>query len=857
MDEEFLADFEQEKVTSWDSHYISYEKIIKEMTQLFNTKRRAKTTKETNIITNELYEKNDKIINEMKNRQSFKNNININQILDSTGNLKNDIDSSSTNKIKSFFDLLDKEIKKIYIFYSSKEKDIYQNINKRIQNKQNIKNKTCEEILKEMDDLEYLSNLCLELLEFIHLNIRALKNILSILDDILNYESQTISYNYLKKYLSKDNSDLIYILSFKILDETILAIQGLFSDFRNSIKNNEEFKNNNELKSEYKEHKTNISKNIDNFDETHEQIFSELTRWKKFLDVNLDLPSSSKNSIFEDTSFVGDYIENKTIKKSFKKAEKKKNDNNEKIFLEQDKNSLDIESLESFKRDISDIFSNQEDCISKDTKKLLSEENIKNINFFYILVFFYYYSYFVIISILSKFKGQDGDEKYYGLIISIPSLGSLISQQYIKQIIKFNFKFVLIKSLFFSFCHFILCAIGFYKNNIYLLLIARFLLGLSSLDRLCKIYIDQYIPISKQINSNKSYLIYIYVGCILGLILSDVEMIIDDIIYIIEKKIEHESEYEYLYIISCFIFSIVSIIIIKYFKNPTDDQFKMFNELSIKYNKENRLTTKFFDKNEKEIIEKQDNLFQNANSLTNLSGENSLSYYSNKIKKEKYSYFTKVFFLLILFLICSQYISESNLISILKLLHQYKPGEYFSSYYLKIILLPLAYVISFLLQKYFLKIIFFKKSSKKILLAILFVLIIFKMILLIFYLAEIDDKEEIHNRIRLFGIFFIIIISEFFRIVIINLFIGLLPSNEFKCLCLKQSNIINIIDKLSRLFPGTFYMIIDIFQFEMKKNFLCLLLPELFILIFSFIICFCQRHLLKSHSLTRIIYNNN
>jgi hypothetical protein len=534
MEEEFLDIFEQEKVTSWDSHYISYEKIIKEMTQLFDTKRRAKTTKETNKITNELYEKNDKILNEMKNRQSFKNNNKINQILDSTGNLKNDIDSSSTGKIKSFFDLLDKEIKKIYIFYSSKEKDIYQNINKRIQNKQNIKNKSCEEILKEMDDLEYLSNLCLELLEFIYLNIRALKSILSILDDNLNYESQTISYNYLKKYLSKDNSDLIYILSFKILDETILAIQGLFGDCRNSLKNNEEFKNNNELKSEYKEHKKNIIKNVDNFDETHEQIFSELTRWQKFLDVNLDLPSSSKNSIFEDTTFVGDYIGKKTIKKkSFKKAEKKKNDNEKIIVEEPDTNSLDIELLESFKRDISDIFSNQEDYLSKDTKKLLSEENIKNIKFFYILVFFYYYSYFVIISIIKKLN--EG-KKYYGLIISIPSLGSLISQQYIKQIIKCNFKFVLIKSLFFVFCHFILCAISFDKPIIYLLLFARFLLGLSSLDRLCKIYIDQYIPISKQIKSNKSYLIYIYAGCILGLILSDVDMIINDIIYIIGKK---------------------------------------------------------------------------------------------------------------------------------------------------------------------------------------------------------------------------------------------------------------------------------------------------------------------------------
>ena len=663
MDEEFLSYFEQEKVTSWDNYYINYRELFKGITKLFETELDSVKIEEKKQKLVEFDEKNDAIIKEMKNIPLFKNNINNNINNVSYDNTNSDTDSSfSKNKIKPFFDLLDKEIKKIYNFYSSKEKDLYQNINKKIQNKENIKKKSCNEIIKEIDELEYLSNLCLELLEFIYLNILALKNILNTLDNIVNTQTQSISYNYLKKYLSQDNSDLIYILSFKILDETNLAIQGLFSEYGNCLKKNEEYNNNIELKTEYNEHKNNINNNFINFDETHEKLFNELTVWQKYLDINLDLPSSSNNSIFKDTTFVGDNSEKTIRTMSKRKVKKKKNSNKDNYLIGTlDMNLLDRDNL---MRDFSDIFSNQEDLFSKDSKHLLSRENLKNIQLFYILVFFYFYSYFVVISkvlYILKIKFQ-GFEIFYGIIISLPSLGSLISQLYITRIIKCNFKCVLIKSLFLVFCHYFLYILGIYQNDFYLLLIARFLLGLSSLDRLCKIYIDQCIPVSKQVKSNKKYLRNIYVGYIFGLIASYIEMIIVDFIFNSEnKKYDDKYKFEYLYIISGFIFLMLSIIVIFSFKNPNQEKFKMLKDSIIEYNKENRLITRLLDKDEKEEAEKQDNLFQTANILTHLSGENSLNNYSYEIKRQKSSYFTKVFLLLILFLISSLFTCELNL----------------------------------------------------------------------------------------------------------------------------------------------------------------------------------------------------
>jgi hypothetical protein len=264
----------------------------------------------------------------MKEKISFNDNIDNKNNHNYDININKEIDSSSLkDKIISFFNLIDKEIKKIYIFYSSKEKDLYQNINKKIKNKEIMKNNSCNDIFGEIDKLEYLSNLCLELLKFIYLNIRALLNILTILDNHLNTNADSISYKYLKKYLSKDNSDLIYILSFRVLDETILAIQGLLSEYKNCLKNSEEYLNNFELKNQYKEYKRNIKKNFENFDEIHEKIFNKLTVWQKYLDINLDLPSSSNHSIFEDTPFVGDYLGKKNKTKS--KIKVKNDDNND------------------------------------------------------------------------------------------------------------------------------------------------------------------------------------------------------------------------------------------------------------------------------------------------------------------------------------------------------------------------------------------------------------------------------------------------------------------------------------------------------------------------------------------------
>jgi hypothetical protein len=212
----------------------------------------------------------------------------------------------------------------------------------------------------------------------------------------------------------------------------------------------------------------------------------------------------------------------------------------------------------------------------------------------------------------------------------------------------------------------------------------------------------------------------------------------------------------------------------------------------------------------------------------------------------------------------SQFTSENNLMLIPKIKEDDdKSFDFFR--YLKIIVLSLAYLFSFLAQNLFLKKIYYKKSKKIILIFIFAFLIISKIPVIYQCISQIiknpgqSNNNQIditYDIIILISTFIMIIVSELLMIVIINLFIGLLPSNEFKFFCFKQSNIIIIIDKISRLIPGIICMIIGYFNNFEVIIIIIIISFELILNCLSFVFCICRGHLLKSHSLTRIIYNN-
>ena len=844
--ESFGQIFKSEKVTSWQKSYINYDELINDIKNIVKyLKMIVEENKNNKIIlkNNKAFQvKNNSKVNifggvetllasiKNKNTYSFLNkneNINENQ----EENRKKEIEE----KIKLFFQSLDKEIKKIYIFFSTKEKDIYQKINKKIQNKNNIKNKEINEILKEIDSIKYISELCKQIIMFIYWNIKALKNVLDFFGKSTKTITESLSYIYLKNFLAKNNSDLIYILNFKTLDETILSVEDLSKECEKVINKKKYFQNDREQLNQFNNFKDGIKSNIKDYNNTHENIFKELSEWQKYLNINLELPSSSHNSLFRNTSLTGDFVPSNKTKIVNDNKYLNQNYSNEEIdeyidddlnlykFNKKDKSILKeynlMHSNSLFKENLCRNFS-----FSSNKSKILSYENNRNLNIIYGFVFFYTYSYCIIICLLSQgyIALQENKNKYfylYGIIISLPILGNLLSLIYINILINKHFKLALFLSFFFVVSYYFLVITGIFMTyyefsnigtSIKVICIGRFLLGLSSLNLIGKEYINTYIPNQSQIKCNQNYLISTYCGYIISFFLIGIQASTKK-----EKNHHHNDTYHYLMIglisLSCIFSFIIGYITIQYFKDPKNKNFKkLSNNFSEKAKKNMIIFNMELEDEDKEIVDEQEQYFQNANNLALLSGVNYLKENTNEIELNKKAYLNKIFIFLIILLCASQYTSENCLIFLsvvsTKVFYNdnHKLGLFGNS---------ASFLISLFLQKIFLRKISQRNLNEKI-------LVFLSIISIIIISLDMFSFSRIPFDLKSFIFIFnslMIIIADFFKIITVNLFIKLLPFEDFTFLCFKSSNFIEFVNKIIKLMPGLLSLFLFI-PYEGNEN---------------------------------------
>jgi hypothetical protein len=284
-----------------------------------------------------------------------------------------------------------------------------------------------------------------------------------------------MSYGFIKKHLSKNNSNLLYILAFKTLDETILSADNLAREYEKVLNLNTDFKNDTEQQHQIKEIKDWMKSSITNYNKFYEKIFKELSEWQKYLNINLGLPSSSYKSIFKNTTLVGDYspFNKKVINIRYKSFDENYNMKSEDIiqnffkkFNDEDQKLLKSHNIELSESLMSDEDKDRISLISYKQNDIISIQNKINLNFLYFFSLFYNYSYCIFISFLysyfCKYKEKEKDDnksynKYYcpfGLYISFPYLGNIISQIYFDCFIKLNFKCFLCISIVFTFFYY-------------------------------------------------------------------------------------------------------------------------------------------------------------------------------------------------------------------------------------------------------------------------------------------------------------------------------------------------------------------------------------------------------------------
>ena len=232
-------------------------------------------------------------------------------------NSSNEEDVAFLNELetwsKEFEQSIDKDVKKVYIFYTNKERTLYKNINESLHVKDYYEKLDLFAFVNEFKKLKETSELSLKLSNFIYYNLNAVLKILKKFDKKIitqKYKDYKIRFNYIQTKIEEQNSDILYLIKFKMIDEVNVILENLINDLMKEFKSNKDIleednqeKNDAEnklieevpdikdatkiIKDSYDSIKDNIQK-IDKISANVQTIFIE---WKDFLKLSTDINS--------------------------------------------------------------------------------------------------------------------------------------------------------------------------------------------------------------------------------------------------------------------------------------------------------------------------------------------------------------------------------------------------------------------------------------------------------------------------------------------------------------------------------------------------------------------------------------
>ena len=214
---------------------------------------------------------------------------------------------------KDFEENISKDVKKAYIFYTNKERILYKNINESLHVKDYYEKLDLFAFVNEFKKLKETSELSLKLSNFIYYNLNAVLKILKKFDKKIitqKYKDYKIRFNYIQTKIEEQNSDILYLIKFKMIDEVNVILENLINDLMKEFKSNKDIleednqeKNDAEnklieevpdikdatkiIKDSYDSIKDNIQK-IDKISANVQTIFIE---WKDFLKLSTDINS--------------------------------------------------------------------------------------------------------------------------------------------------------------------------------------------------------------------------------------------------------------------------------------------------------------------------------------------------------------------------------------------------------------------------------------------------------------------------------------------------------------------------------------------------------------------------------------
>ncbi len=397
--------------------------------------------------------------------------------------------------LKEFIDMLLKEFQKSYGFFTGIEKVLIKKVNTHLYTQTSYSTYTLAELSKEMKSLSLTIYLAKCLNAFINDIMMAVKKILKKFDKHFSHLFGLITPHIILKLLSKEKSELEYLLQFKVIDEISTITESSAAELKRYFDQNTDNLNSDNL--EYRN--TFLSK------------YNETLKYIKDIDELIYFKTQYKDWV--------DYISKKKVKKTTK-------------YLENDIFNP-ILSASYYKDNLLDKFLSTNDAFNeiKTIQRKITKVNKRNIililaqNFFCnslltcIFPVLYFYIYIM----------GENDIKFYimnillFLVIGAAYLGQWASIFFFynyTSIKKIKFSYILSNSfIFIGSLIYILSIIygyGHYKIRSLILSGARLLIGLGTNPMLGKKYLTLYTPKYLLPTLSKTYLIIEICGFSLG-----------------------------------------------------------------------------------------------------------------------------------------------------------------------------------------------------------------------------------------------------------------------------------------------------------------------------------------------------
>lgn len=385
---------------------------------------------------------------------------------------------------REFEQSLDKDIKKVYIFFANKERTLFKCLNESLHLKDSYGNFDLATYLNELKKLKELSDLSLKMSYFIFYNLKAVIKILKKFDKKVitpKNKDYQIRMNYIQTKIEEQNSDILYLIKFKIIDEVNVLLENLINHLMKEFKSNkdilEEDSNEKDLENKLIEELPDMKDATKIINDSYDQIKSHIQE--------IDKVSARVQKLFMPWK---DFLKIST-------------DINSKFLQITRESNINVERTQSLAQTM---------AVSKDSKY----------NIFIVLAhgFLYMFSFSVIIPssflIFEKFNlDYDKSIIYWAILMMMAPLGTLFNYLYEAFLFKKSTKKPLVISCIGLIIGNVLYVIALGLDQIELLLIGRFICGLFNLRTHNKMYIINFLT-QKDISF---YLTMFHTTSILGL----------------------------------------------------------------------------------------------------------------------------------------------------------------------------------------------------------------------------------------------------------------------------------------------------------------------------------------------------